>query len=60
MVGCVLSQLKVIYHPLYGVNNYVLILGDWLYKETLVPHLVAAFNYLSQIDSYCIRVICHL
>ena len=22
--------LKVIYHPLYGMNNYVLIWGDWL------------------------------
>ena len=24
------SLLKVIYHPLYGMNNYVLIWGDWL------------------------------
>ena len=23
-------HLKVIYHPLYGMNNYVLIWGDWL------------------------------
>ena len=22
-------SLKVIYHPLYGMNNYVLIWGDW-------------------------------
>ena len=22
--------LKVIYHPLYGMNNYVFIWGDWL------------------------------
>ena len=22
-------MLKVIYHPLYGMNNYVLIWGDW-------------------------------
>ena len=26
---CILV-LKVIYHPLYGMNNYVLIWGDWL------------------------------
>ena len=25
-----LHGLKVIYHPLYGMNNYVLIWGDWL------------------------------
>ena len=63
-------HLKVIYHPLYGMNNYVLIWGDWLscdplrgshdspitpYKETLVPHLVATLIYLSQIYSYYIR-----
>ena len=24
------DYLKVIYHPLYGMNNYVLIWGDWL------------------------------
>ena len=24
------GKLKVIYHPLYGVNNYVFIWGDWL------------------------------
>ena len=59
--------LKVIYHPLYGLNNYVLIWGDWLscdplrglhdhpiYKETLVPHLVATLIYFSQIYSYYI------
>ena len=34
-------------HPRYG--------GDWLsYKETLVPHLVAALIYLSQNYSYYI------
>ena len=27
--------LKVIYHPLYGVNNYVLIWGDWLLCDPL-------------------------
>ena len=63
-------MLKVIYHPLYGMNNYVLIWGDWLscdplrgshdsqsptYKGKLVPHLVAALMYLSQIHSYYIR-----
>ena len=60
--------LKVIYHPLYGMNNYVLIWGDWLScdplsgshdsrspQETLVPHLVATLIYLSQIHSYYIR-----
>ena len=62
-----LTQLKVISHPLYGMNNYVLIWGDWLScdplrgshdsqsppnKETLVPHLVATLIYLSQIYSY--------
>ena len=25
-----LYYLNVIYHPLYGMNNYVLIWGDWL------------------------------
>ena len=64
------KHLKVIYHPLYGMNNYVLIWDDWLsydplrgshdkpitpYKETLVPHLMAAFIYLTQIYSYYIR-----
>ena len=60
-------SLKVIYHPLYSMNNYVLIWGDWLcdplrgshiitpYKKTLVPHLVATLIYLSQIYSYYIR-----
>ena len=23
-------KLNVIYHPLYGMNNYVLIWGDWV------------------------------
>ena len=27
--------LKVIYHPLYGMNNYVLIWGDWLSCDPL-------------------------
>ena len=25
----------MIYHPLYGMNNYVLILGDWLSCDLL-------------------------
>ena len=60
----------MLYHPLYGMNNYVLIWGDRLscdplrgshdsqsppYKETLVPNLVATLIYLSQINSYYIR-----
>ena len=64
------ENLKVIYHPLYGMNNYVLIWDDWLscdplrgshdsqsppYKETLVPHLVTTLIYLSQNYSYYIR-----
>ena len=28
-------KLKVIYHPLYGMNNYVLIWGDWLSCDPL-------------------------
>ena len=54
--------LKVIYHPLYGMTNYVLIWRGWHdsqsptpYKETLVPHLVATLIYLSQNYSYYIR-----
>ena len=46
-VVCVTFTLKVIYHPLYSINKYVLIWGDWLscdplrgpitpYKETLI------------------------
>ena len=27
--------LKVIYHPLYGMDNYVLIWGDWLSCDPL-------------------------
>ena len=27
--------LKVIYHPLYGMNNYVIIWGDWLSCDSL-------------------------
>ena len=27
--------LKVIYHPLYGMSNYVLIWGDWLSCDPL-------------------------
>ena len=30
-----LGILKVIYHPLYGMNNYVLIWGDWLSCDPL-------------------------
>ena len=29
------NVLKVIYHPLYGMNNYVLIWGDWLSCDPL-------------------------
>ena len=29
------TSLKVIYHPLYGMNNYVLIRGDWLSCDPL-------------------------
>ena len=62
---------KVIYHPLYGMNNFVLIWGDCLscdplrgsldsqsphiWGDWLVPHLVATLIYLSQIYSYYIR-----
>ena len=28
-------KLKVIYHPLCGMNNYVLIWGDWLSCDPL-------------------------
>ena len=64
-------SLKVItpymYHPLYGMNimslygvigyHVTLLEGHMitLYKETLVPHLVATSIYLSQIYSYYIR-----
>ena len=60
--------LKVIYHPLYGMNNYyVLIWGDWLSCDPLrgsqdsqsphilVPHFVATLIYLSQNYSNYIR-----
>ena len=30
-----IPALKVIYHPLYGMNNYVLIWDDWLSCDTL-------------------------
>ena len=30
-----MSVLKVIYHPLYGMNNYGLIWGDWLSCDPL-------------------------
>ena len=49
---CIHTLLMVIYHPLYGMNYYVLIWGD---KETLVLHLVATLIYLSQNYSYYIR-----
>ena len=29
------QSLKVIYHPLYGMNNYVHIWGDWLSRDPL-------------------------
>ena len=29
-------NVKVIYHPLYGMNNYVLIWGDWLSCDPLI------------------------
>ena len=29
------DSLKVIYHPLYGMNNYVLIWGEWLSCDPL-------------------------
>ena len=32
---CKFPHLKVIYHPLYGMNNYVLIWGDWLSCDPL-------------------------
>ena len=63
-------QLPVIYHPLYSMNNYFLIWGDWLscdplrgshdsqsphIRKPLVPHLVATLIYLLQIYSYYIR-----
>ena len=31
----VFVKSKVIYHPLYGMNNYVLIWGDWLSCDPL-------------------------
>ena len=70
MIDLSRGDLKVIYHPLYSMNNYVLIWGDWLscdphrgshdsqsppYKETFVLHLVATLIYLSQNHSYYIR-----
>ena len=33
--ACRVKILKVIYHPLYGMNNYVLIWGDWLSCDPL-------------------------
>ena len=33
--SAILNDLKVIYHPLYGMNNYVLIWGDWLSCDPL-------------------------
>ena len=62
-----LPHLKVIYHPLNGMDNYILIWGDSHvtlseghmianppYKGTLVPHIVAILIYLSHIYSYYI------
>ena len=62
----VIVGLKVIYHPLYGMNNYVLIWGDWLSCDPLRgshdsqshhirKHLCPILIYLSQIYSYYIR-----
>ena len=34
-ISLFLIDLKVIYHPLYGMNNYVLIWGDWLSCDPL-------------------------
>ena len=47
--------LKVIYHFLYGINNYVLIWGDWLSCDPLSAPSCGNFDYLSQIYSYYIR-----
>ena len=33
--------LKVIYHPLYGMSNYVLIWGDWLSPQVTTGHMIA-------------------
>ena len=30
--------LKVIYHPLYGMDNYVLIWGDWLSEGHMIAN----------------------
>ena len=35
MINVVMTTLKVIYHPLYGMNNDVLIWGDWLSCDPL-------------------------
>ena len=34
-------NLKVIYHPLYGMNNYDLIWGDWLSCDLSEDHMIA-------------------
>ena len=56
------ESLKVIYHPLYGMNNYVLIWGDWLSCDPLrgshdsqSPHIR---NHLCPI-LWQLRFICH-
>ena len=37
LIHCITAfmNLKVIHHPLYGMNNYVLIWGDWLSCDRL-------------------------
>ena len=37
----IIVGLKVIYHPLYGMNNYVLIWGDWLSCALSEGHMIA-------------------
>ena len=38
-------MLKVIYHPLYGMNNYVLIWGDWLSCDQAYYPLYGVIDY---------------
>ena len=38
------EMLKVIYHPLYGMNNYVLIWGDWLSCDPLRLYGVIGYH----------------
>ena len=43
------GYLKMIYHPLYGMNNYVLIWGDWLGSEghMIANHPIYGVDWLS-------------